>query len=200
MQTTVDSMVYVHPTAVCESQRVGEGTRIWAFAHVLDGAVVGRACNICDHAYIEGGARIGDCVTVKNHVTVFDGITIEDCAFIGPGAIFTNDRHPRSRGFADIGGRYAHKENWLVPTTVRYGASIGAGAVILCGVTVGRYASVGAGAVVTRDVRDHRLVAGNPGQEVGWVCTCGVPLANDLSCPQCDRRFCVRDDTLVVME
>ena len=96
---------------------------------------------------------LGDCVTVKNHVMVFDGVTIEDCAFIGPGAIFTNDHHPRSRGLADVGGRYAHKENWLVPTTVRHGASIGAGAVILCGVTVGRYAGVGAGAVVTRDIR-----------------------------------------------
>ena len=200
MNSVVDSIVYVHSEAICESQRVGEGTRIWAFAHVLDGAIVGRACNICDHAFIEGGARIGDRVTIKNQVMVWDGVTIEDCAFIGPGVIFTNDRHPRSRGLAEVAGRYGHQENWLIPTMVCRGASIGAGAVILCGVTVGEYASVGAGSVVTRDVPGHRIVVGNPALEHGWACACGIPLNNHLSCPRCSRCYCIKGGVLVAAE
>lgn len=200
MNSVVDSIVYVHSEAICESQRVGEGTRIWAFAHVLDGAIIGRACNICDHAFIEGGARIGDHVTIKNQVMVWDGVTIGDCAFIGPGVIFTNDRHPRSRGLADVASRYGHKENWLVPTTVCRGASIGAGAVILCGVTVGEYASVGAGSVVTRDVPRHRIVVGNPALEQGWSCACGIALNSHLRCPRCSRCYCIKGGSLEAVE
>jgi acetyltransferase-like isoleucine patch superfamily enzyme len=166
----------------------------------MDGAVLGRACNICDHAFIEGGGRVGDRVTIKNHVMVWDGVTIEDGAFIGPGAIFTNDRHPRSRGLPEAMRRYGHKENWLVPTTIGRGASIGAGAIILCGVTVGRYASVGAGAVVTRDVAPHRIVVGNPAREHGWACACGTPLGQSLHCTRCERCHALRDGQLVVAE
>jgi acetyltransferase-like isoleucine patch superfamily enzyme len=200
MESAVDSIVYVHSEAICESQRVGEGTRIWAFAHVMDGAVVGRVCNIGDHAFIETGARIGNRVTIKNHVMVWDGVTIEDGAFIGPGAIFTNDRYPRSRGLVETGRRYGHKENWLVPTKVGRGASIGAGAIILCGVSVGSYASVGAGAVVTRDVAPHRIVVGNPARARGWACVCGAPLGQPLCCPHCDRRYALTGGKLVAAE
>jgi acetyltransferase-like isoleucine patch superfamily enzyme len=199
MPDTVDSAVYVHPTALCESQDVGGGTRIWAFAHVLDGAVVGRDCNICDHAFIEGGARIGDRVTIKNQVMIWEGVTIEDDVFIGPGAMFTNDRYPRSRRLTEVAARYARTENWLIPTTVCRGASVGAGAVILGDVTVGRYASIGAGAVVTHDVPDHRVVVGQPARVVGWVCVCGVPLDDRLSCPRCERHFALREDALVLV-
>lgn len=197
VRDVAESTVYVHPTAVCDSQNVGEGTHIWAFAHVLDGAVIGQRCNICDHVYVEGGARIGDRVTVKNRVMIWEGVTIEDAVFIGPGVIFTNDRYPRSRGLPEAVGRYGHKDRWLVATTVRRGASIGAGAIILPGLTIGRYAGIGAGAVVTRDIPDHRIVVGNPARESCWVCSCGVPLDDNLCCPRCKRRFRLRADTLV---
>lgn len=192
--------VFVHPRGICESRQVGEGTRIWAFAHVLDGAVIGRECNICDHAFIEGGAKIGDRVVVKNQAMIWEGVTIEDDVFIGPGAVFTNDRYPRSRGLAEVAARYARKDEWLTRTTVRRGAAIGAGAVISSNVTIGCYASVGAAAMVTRDVPDHRLVVGHPARIVGWVCVCGAPLSARLACPRCERRFKTCADALIPAE
>lgn len=191
---TANQIIYVHPAAVCESRQIGDGTRIWAFAHVLDGAVIGHHCSICDHAYVEGGARIGNRVVVKNHAMIWEGVSIEDDAFIGPGVVFTNDRYPRSRTLAEVGRRYGHKENWLVSTKVRRGASIGAGAIILGDLTIGELASVGAGAVVTRDVPDHRLVVGNPARIVGWACVCGTPLKDDLTCRACTARYAARGD------
>ena len=183
------SEVFIHPGAICESRHVGEGTRVWAFAHVLKGAVIGRDCNIGDHVYVEGGAGIGDRVTVKNHVMIWDGVTVEDDVFLGPGMIFTNDRHPRSPRMLEASQRYERRENWLSPTLVRRGASIGAGAIILPGLTIGRYASVGAGAVVTHDVHDHQLVVGNPARVVGWVCVCGKPMHHRTVCLVCGREI-----------
>ena len=130
MTPTTETRPFIHPAAICESAEVGDGTRIWAFAHVLAGAVIGRNCNICDRAFIEQGTRIGNGVTVKNGAMIWEGVTLEDYAFIGPGVIFTNDRYPRSRQLAEAAPRYARNDNWLVPTTVRRGASIGAGAVV----------------------------------------------------------------------
>ena len=157
--------VFVHPHGLCESTVVGTGTRVWAFAHVLDGAVVGADCNIGDHAFIEGGARLGSRVTVKNAVLVWDGVTIGDDVFLGPNMIFTNDLHPRAFGSRDPAT--------FTPTTVCTGATIGANATIVCGVTIGQYAFVAAGAVVVRDVAPYELVAGNPARHIGWVCRCG---------------------------
>ncbi|HPD29769.1 MAG TPA: acyltransferase [Phycisphaerae bacterium] len=194
--SSVSAGPFVHPSALCESPDVGEGTRIWAFAHVLKGAVVGRDCNIGDHAFIEGGAVVGDRVTIKNSALIWDGVTIEDDAFIGPGVVFTNDLYPRSPRMPGARARYAHPDNWRVPTRVCRGASIGAGAVILCGVTIGSFAAVGAGTVVTRNVPDHRLVVGNPARPAGWMCRCGMRLDESLSCPRCARRFVLRDDGL----
>jgi len=200
MPGVLDSSVRVHPTALCESQDVGEGTCVWAFAHVMEGAIIGRNCNIGDHAFIETGARLGDGVTVKNQVMVWEGVTVEDGVFLGPGVIFTNDRYPRSSRIAAIDVSYSHKENWLVPTTVRHGATIGAGTVVICGTIIGRYACVGAGAVVTHDVPDGRVVVGNPGRIVGWACICGVPLDERLTCPRCHRCFEIADEKLVTIE
>lgn len=197
MSSVVESSVFIHPSGICDSRDVGEGTRVWAFAHVLDGAVVGCDCNIGDHAFIEDGARLGDRVTVKNGVMIWNGITIEDDVFIGPGVIFTNDRHPRSPRMPMVAARYRHPENWLAPTRVCQGAAIGAGAVILGGITVGHYAAIGAGAVVTRHVPDHQLVVGNPARFAGWVCVCGVRLDDTLVCPTCERNYELREDALV---
>src|SRR5579883_2860068 len=132
---------YVHPLALVEGE-VGEGTRVWAFAHVMRGAIVGRDGNIGDHAFIESGARLGDGVTVKNGVLIWDGVTIGDGVFVGPGVVFTNDRTPRSARMEGLAP--AEAQGWLTPTVVEAGASLGAGAVIVAGVRIGRLALVGA--------------------------------------------------------
>jgi acetyltransferase-like isoleucine patch superfamily enzyme/dTDP-4-dehydrorhamnose 3,5-epimerase-like enzyme len=150
--------VFVHPQGLCESEDVGAGTRVWAFAHVLAGAHVGADCNVCDGVFIEGGATVGDRVTVKCGVQVWDGVRLEDDVFVGPNATFTNDRFPRSRQWLEEYPR----------TVVRRGASIGANATILPGLEIGYGAMVGAGAVVTRSVPPHAVVVGNPARIVGY--------------------------------
>lgn len=143
---------YVHPHALVENDvKIGPGTRIWAFVHILPGAVIGDDCNICDHVFIEGDTKIGNRVTIKCGVQIWDGLRIEDDVFIGPNATFTNDLFPRSK-----------QEFRLLSTTVKMGATIGANATILPGITIGEKAMVGAGAVVTRDVPRKTLVVGNP--------------------------------------
>ncbi len=150
---------FTHPEGCVESSEVGAGTRVWAFAHILKGARVGADCNICDHTFIEGGAVVGDRVTVKCGVQLWDGVTLEDDVFVGPNATFTNDPFPRS-------GRQPAE---FTRTLVRRGASIGANATLLAGVTVGAEAMVGAGAVVTRDVPARAIVMGNPAVVTGFV-------------------------------
>ena len=169
--------VLVHERGLCESEDVGPGTRIWAFAHVLPGAKIGAGCNICDGAYVEGAAVLGDNVTVKNGVLVFDGVTCEDDVFLGPGVVFTNDLRPRAHRKL---GRDA-----LLPTLVREGVTLGAGVVVVCGVTIGANAFAAAGAVVTKDVPAHAFVAGNPARQKGWTCRCGARLDAALRCPDC---------------
>jgi acetyltransferase-like isoleucine patch superfamily enzyme len=173
--------VFVHENGVCESEDVGCGTRVWAFAHVLRGAVIGRDCNICDGVYIEGAVRIGDRVTVKNQVLIFDGVIIEDDVFLGPGVVFTNDLRPR----AHIKRTGAS----LLGTTVRRGATLGAGVTVVCGTTIGPEAFVGAGAVIVNDVPAHGFMVGNPARLLGWACTCGERLPDDLACSECGRTF-----------
>jgi UDP-2-acetamido-3-amino-2,3-dideoxy-glucuronate N-acetyltransferase len=125
MNSGVSSRVFVHPHGLCESEHVGTGTRIWAFAHVLAGAKIGRDCNICDHAYVEGGVTIGDRVTVKNRVLLFEGVTIEDDVFLGPAVVFTNDMRPRAA--------IKRSGDELLPTLVQVGATLGAGVVVVFG-------------------------------------------------------------------
>ncbi len=159
---------FLHPLALAEAATIGAGTRVWAFAHVMAGAEVGGHCNLGEHVFVEAGASIGDRVTVKNGVSVWTGVHVEDDAFLGPHCVFTNDPNPRS--FIKKGPQA------LVPTHVRKGATIGAGAVIVCGHEIGRYAFVGAGAVVIRDVPDFALVVGNPARQIGWMCLCAQKL------------------------
>ena len=176
--------VFVHPYGLCESDEVGPGTRVWAFAHVLAGARIGRDCNVCDGAFVENGASVGDRVTVKNQVMIFEGVHVADDVFLGPGVIFTNDLRPRAH--------IKRHGTELQVTTVQRGATLGAGVVVVCGVTIGEHAFIGGGAVVTRDVPAHGFVVGNPGRLIGWACICGERLPPDLRCT-CGRVF-VRQD------
>lgn len=174
----------VHPEA-----QVGEGTRIWANANVLKGAFIGGHCNICDGCYVEGGARIGNHVTLKNGVAVFDGISLEDDVFVGAGVAFINDRNPRSNRL----------DAWVLEKVlVQKGATIGANATIMCGLTIGAYAVVGAGAVVIKDVASHSIVVGNPARRVGYACRCGRSLDKKFKCA-CGASYQISNDTIVVL-
>ena len=178
---------FIHPSAdVAADATIGAGTRVWHHAQVRAGAVIGRECILGKDVYIDAGVRIGDRVKLQNGALVYHGATIEDGVFIGPRAVLTNDRHPRA---ITPNGRLQDAGDWAVgPIRVHFGASIGAGAIVLPGVTIGRWAMVAAGAVVARDVADHALVAGVPARPVGWVCPCGrrlVPVDGRLTCPVC---------------
>lgn len=171
----------VHPKALCESDAIGEGTRVWAFAHVMPGARIGARCNIGEGVFVEGKVVLGDDVTVKNAVAIWDGVTVGDEAFLGPCCAFTNDLRPRS-------GRFKRDPSTWLPTQVGRGASIGANATIVCGVTIGEWAMVAAGSVVTKDVSAYALVLGVPARRAGWVCRCGERLPAKLRC-SCGRRY-----------
>lgn len=173
---------FKHPLALVESDAIGAGTRIWAWAHVMKGARLGADCNIGEHCFIEQGVVLGDRVTVKNGVSIWDGVTAEDDVFFGPNAVLTNDLRPRSKV----------RREACVPTLIKQGATIGANATVLCGVTIERYGMVGAGAVVTRDVPPHALVIGSPARIVGFVCRCGARLGEDrvtVSCADCGTGY-----------
>ena len=174
---TGSDSTHIHPHAIVEEgARVGPRTRVWAFAHVLPGAVVGADCNICDHVFIENQVVIGDRVTIKCGVQLWDGVTLESDVFVGPNVTFTNDPFPRS-----LQHLASHP-----PTVVREGASIGANATLLPGVVIGQKAMVGAGAVVTRNVPARAVVAGNPARITGYVDTRSVRDA--ARCPRKGRR------------
>lgn len=177
---TLDPTVFVHERALCESDAIGPRTRVWAFAHVMSGAVIGADCNVCDHVFVETGARVGDRVTIKNNSLVWDKVTIEDEVFVGPNTVFTNDRVPRVV--------FKHGPDEFLPTLVRRHATLGANVTIVCGVTIGEHAFVAAGAVVVRDVPAYALVAGNPARRIAWICACGERLPASLECA-CGRRF-----------
>lgn len=163
--------VFVHEKALCESAAIGNGTRIWAFAHILPNAKIGEGCNICDGVFIENDVVVGNNVTVKCGVQLWDGVLLEDDVFVGPNATFTNDRFPRSKVYPEAFHR----------TIVRKGASIGANATILPGIEIGPGAMIGAGAVVTRSVPPNAVVAGNPARIKGYVQIGGAQMSKPVS-------------------
>jgi acetyltransferase-like isoleucine patch superfamily enzyme len=180
----------IHPTAdVSPDATIGAGARIWNGAQVREDAVIGSDCVIGKDVYVDKGVVIGDRVKIQNGACLYRGVTIEDGVFIGPHVVFANDRYPRA---VTPEGRLQTDDGWQVePTLVRQGASIGAGSIVIPGVTIGRWAMVGAGSVVTRDVPDQALVKGNPARIAGYVCQCGKRLASGASgpnvwrCPAC---------------
>ena len=181
---------YAHPTAVVESEMIGEGTKIWHFAHVRRGAKIGMNCNIGKSVYIDTDAEIGCNVKIQNFVSVYKGVTIEDDVFVGPSAAFTNDLYPRA---------FIWDEAHVSATRICHGASIGANATLVCGITVGEYAMIGAGSVIAEDVPPFALILGNPGRQKGWVCRCGHRLKekadkddNMLQCSACGKVMDIR--------
>jgi acetyltransferase-like isoleucine patch superfamily enzyme len=174
---------FSHPTAIVEEGAlVGRGTKIWHFAQIRKGAVIGEDCNIGKDVYIDIMAVLGNRVKVQNFVSIYRGVEIGDDVFVGPSVTFTNDLYPRAEVW---------DENRIVKTSVGKGASIGANATIICGVRLGDYCMVGAGSVVTKDVSSHELVYGNPARHMGWICFCGRKAEGggpEFACP-CGRRF-----------
>src|SRR5262245_13696359 len=160
-ETSTAANIYVHPQALCEASAVGENTRVWAFAHVLPGATIGKDCNICDHVFIENDVMIGDRVTIKCGVQLWDGLRVADDAFIGPNVTFSNDRNPKSR----------QQQAKIEETYIGREASIGGGTLIHPGLRIGARAMIGAGAVVTHDVPTRAVVSGNPARIIGYVDT-----------------------------
>jgi UDP-2-acetamido-3-amino-2,3-dideoxy-glucuronate N-acetyltransferase len=189
---------FVHPTAeVSPKAKVGAGTMIWHQCQVMPGASIGANCKLGKSVYVDFGVKIGDRVKVQNGISVYKGVTVEDDVLLGPHMAFTNDLYPRA--FND--------QYEIVPTLVKRGASVGANATIVCGVTLGAYCMVGAGAVVTADVPDFALVVGNPARVVGYVCACGQRLDVDykkrrkgeVKCGRCGKHFRIEASQLSVI-
>jgi UDP-2-acetamido-3-amino-2,3-dideoxy-glucuronate N-acetyltransferase len=178
----IDPSARVHATADLEPDvTVGSGTSIWHRAQVRTGARLGSECVIGRDVFVDEGVVIGDKVKIQNGALIYNGVTVGNGVFIGPGAILTNDRYPRA---VTSTGDLARAADWQVrPIVLEDGCSIGAGAVVVAGVTVGRYATVGAGGIVTRDVPNHALVVGSPAHRIGWVCACGARLLDSKGEP-----------------
>jgi UDP-2-acetamido-3-amino-2,3-dideoxy-glucuronate N-acetyltransferase len=178
----------VPPTSIVDkTATIGEGTCVWNFVHIRENAEIGKKCVLADYVYVGRGVKIGDKVKLENRATVYEGVTIQDKVFVGPHVTFTNDPYPRS-----------FSTDWkILPTLVKEGASIGAGTVIVCGVTIGEYALIGAGSVVTEDVPPQALVYGNPARIRGFVCRCSRKLETEekhenyvlMKCLFCRKKY-----------
>src|SRR5213079_2654683 len=186
---------FVHESSyVDEPCEIGEGTKIWHFSHVMSNSRIGRRCNIGQNVVISPQVTIGDNVKIQNNVSVYTGVILEDDVFCGPSMVFTNVVNPRS---------HVSRKDEYRRTLVRRGATIGANATVVCGHTIGHYAFVGAGAVVTKDVPDYALVVGNPARVTGWMCQCGVKLADGrvpppaASCATCGEAYRAEQSSLV---
>jgi len=177
----VASACQVHATAeIAPGARIGDGTVIWQHCIVLDGARIGRQCKLAHNVFVEGGVTVGDRVTIKDNVALYSGVEIADDAFVAPNAVFTNVRRPRA---------FIPRKSEFLATKIGKGASVGANATIVCGVTIGDYALIGAGTVVIEDVAAHALVVGNPARQIGWVSRSGARLDDNLKCPETGESY-----------
>jgi UDP-2-acetamido-3-amino-2,3-dideoxy-glucuronate N-acetyltransferase len=171
-------MVKIHPTADVQSQSIGNNSVIWQFVIILPGAVIGKNCNINAYCFLENDVIVGNNVTLKCGVYLWDGIVLEDNVQIGPNVAFTNDLYPRAKQAFNVS-----------KTFIRHGASIGANATLIGGITIGKYALIGAGSVVTKNVPDNTLWYGNPARHVAYVCNCGYKLDDSLICKKCNLQY-----------
>jgi len=190
--SNVNRKFFVHPTAVIDADvNIGAETKIWHFSHILSGSNIGTSCNIGQNVVIGPDVKIGNQCKIQNNVSVYKGVTLEDGVFCGPSMVFTNIYNPR----AEI-----RKMDQVRPTLVKKGATIGANATVVCGVTLGQYCFIGAGALVNKNIPDYALVVGNPAKQIGWACECGERLADDLECISCGKRFEEKQEGLVESE
>jgi UDP-2-acetamido-3-amino-2,3-dideoxy-glucuronate N-acetyltransferase len=179
---------FKHESAVVDAgAAIGDATKIWHFCHISSGARIGASCTLGQNVFVSATGVVGARVRIQNNVSIYDGVTLEDDVFVGPSAVFTNVKNPRS----EISRKHA-----FAATRVGTGATIGANATIVCGVTIGRYAFVGAGAVVTTDVKPFALVVGVPARQVGWACRCGERLPANVTCDACGRAYRESDGDL----
>lgn len=181
---------FVHPTSIVdEDVQIGSGSKIWHFCHLQSGAVIGKNCSLGQNVNVSNHVHIGDGCKIQNNVSLYEGVELQDYVFCGPSMVFTNDLTPRAKYPK---GRIGYKH-----TLVHTGASIGANATIVCGHELGEWCMIAAGAVVTQDVPAHALMAGVPAHQIGWVCECGQVLAEDLSCPDCARKYRKSGNTIL---
>ena len=179
---------FVHESSyVDEGAKIGTGSKIWHFSHVMGGAQIGERCVLGQNVNIGGRAVLGDGVKVQNNVSIYDDVIIEDDVFCGPSCVFTNVINPRA---------FVERKKEYKPTMIQKGASIGANATIVCGVNLGRYSFVGAGSTVTKNVPDYGMVYGNPAQLHGWICRCGEKLDENLECSSCKNKYIKTDSGL----
>jgi len=184
------TLYFSHPTAIVDDDvEIGEGTKIWHFAHILGGSRIGAGCVIGQNVMIGPNAFVGANCKIQNNVSIYEGVTLEDDVFCGPSMVFTNVLLPRA---------HVSRKAEFLPTLVRRGASIGANATIICGHRIGQYAMIGAGAVVTRDVPDHALMVGNPARRIGWVSRSGERLGQELLCPRTGEQYSLLGEGLVL--
>ncbi|MFA9390564.1 MAG: acyltransferase [Prolixibacteraceae bacterium] len=182
--------LYIHPTAVVDKgSQIGAGTKVWHFSHVMSGAKIGLNCVLGQNVFVGGKAVIGAGVKIQNNVSIYDTVIIEDDVFCGPSCVFTNVINPRA---------FVERKDEFLSTFIGKGASIGANATIVCGITVGAYAMIGAGAVVTKNVKAYALMVGVPAVQKGWVTREGVVLNKDLICPETHEHYEVIDGQLVI--
>lgn len=171
--------------------KIGSDTQIWNFSHICSQAQIGSSCKIGQNVFIDNGVKIGDYCKIQNNVNIYYGVILEDYVFCGPSMTFTNVKIPRCK-YPRIKG-----DSYYLPTKVKYGASIGAHAVIVCGITIGNNAMIGAGAVVTHSCQDHALLVGNPAIQIGWACECGFKLNELLICEDCGKKYSMYKGRLV---
>lgn len=187
--------VYVHPSAIVDQgAQVGEGTEIWHFTHVSSSAIIGSQCSLEQNVYIDNHVTLGNGVKIQNNVSVYEGVILQDDVFCGSSVVFTNELSPRSAFPRDKSIEYKK-------TVVERGATIGANATIICGVTIGEWAFVAPGAIIKRDIPPYSLYAGSPARQMGWICMCGANLAfrgGQAKCKDCDREYRLDQDRVTI--
>ena len=176
------SEYFVHESSYIDDDvKIGKGTKIWHFSHILKGAEIGENCSLGQNVNVGNNVKIGNGCKLQNNVSVYEGVELEDYVFCGPSMVFTNDLTPRAK--------YPKGSAGYKKTLLKEGATVGANATVVCGHNIGRWAMIAAGAVVTSNVKDHALMAGVPARQIGWVCECGARLDDSLKCDVCGREY-----------